>query len=118
AQIATVVSNVTNYSATLVLDEVDQRLKSGMTANASVIVQNAQNVLTLPNSVISRIGGASFVTLLARDGKTETRRAVQTGAVGDTTTEIMNGPNEGDHVARPHVRRTTGPAGAAAGARP
>ncbi|HXM56794.1 MAG TPA: biotin/lipoyl-binding protein, partial [Candidatus Dormibacteraeota bacterium] len=64
AQVATVVSNVTNYQATLVLDQVDQRLKSGMTANASVVVQNAQNVLTLPNSVISRIGGTSFVTLL------------------------------------------------------
>jgi HlyD family secretion protein len=115
AQVATVVSNVTNYQATLVLDQVDKRLKSGMTANASVIVQNAQNVLTLPNSVISRIGGASFVTLLAKDGKTETRQAVQTGAVGDTTTEITGGLNEGDRVVRPQLRTTTGANGAAGG---
>jgi hypothetical protein len=84
-----------------------------MTANASVVVQNAQSVLTLPNSVISRIGTASFVTLLARDGKTQTRQPVQTGAVGDTTTEITGGLNEGDRVVRPQLRTTTGTAGGA-----
>ena len=45
------------------VDQIDQRLKSGMTANANVVVQQAQNVLTLPNSVITRIGGAAFVTM-------------------------------------------------------
>jgi HlyD family secretion protein len=111
AQVATVVSNVTNYSATLVLDQVDQRLRSGMTANADVVVQNAQNVLTLPNSVISRIGTASFVTLLGRDGR-QTRTPVQTGAVGDTTTEVRSGLNEGDRVVRPQLRTGTGTGGA------
>lgn len=117
AQTATVVSNVVNYNATLVLDQVDQRLKSGMTANASVVVQQAQNVLVLPNNVITRIGGVAFVTLLGRDGKTETRQAVQTGAVGDTSTEIVSGVNEGDRVVRPQLRTTTTTgAGAAGGA--
>src|SRR5204862_219397 len=94
------------------LDQVDQRLKSGMTANANVVVQNQTGVLTLPNSVISRIGTASFVTLLGRDGKTETRQPIQTGAVGDTTTEITGGLNDGDRVVRPQLRTTTGTGGA------
>jgi HlyD family secretion protein len=115
ASTATVVSNVTNYYATLVLDQIDSRLKSGMTANANVTVQSATNVLTVPNSVITRIGGAAFVTLLGRDGK-QTRVPVQTGAAGDTFTEIRGGLNVGDRVVRPQLRAgTTGAAGAAGG---
>jgi HlyD family secretion protein len=112
---ATVISNVTNYYATLVVDQLDPRLKSGMTANATVVVQNAAGVLTLPNSVITRIGNAAFVTLLSRDGKTQTRQAIQTGTVGDTTTEITGGLNAGDRVVRPQLRTGTGAAGAAGG---
>jgi multidrug efflux pump subunit AcrA (membrane-fusion protein) len=107
AQTATVTSNVTNYAVTLLLDRIDSRLKAGMTANASVVVQQAQNVLTLPNSVITRIGGAAFVTLLGRDGQTQTRRPIQTGAVGDTATEIVGGLNQGDRVVRPSLRPGT-----------
>jgi len=117
AQIATVVSNVTNYAATLALDQVDQRLRSGMTANASVVVQQAQNVMVLPNSVITRTGGVAFVTLLGKDGKAQTRQRVQTGAVGDTMTEITSGLNLGDRVVRPQLRTTTGGASGAAGGR-
>jgi HlyD family secretion protein len=112
---ATVTSNVTNYNVTLVLDSIDSRLKSGMTANANVIVQQAANVLTLPNSVITHIGSAAFVTLLGRDGKTQTRTAVQTGAVGDTSTEITGGLNLGDRVVRPSLRTTGTGAGGAGG---
>jgi HlyD family secretion protein len=115
AQTATVTSNVTNYSVTLLLDQIDPRLKAGMTANTNVVVQAAQNVLTLPNSVITRIGGAAFVTLLGKDGKTQTRTPIQTGAVGDTATEIAGGLNQGDRVVRPTLR-TTGTAAGAAGA--
>jgi HlyD family secretion protein len=116
AQSGTVVSNVTNYYATLVLDNLDQRLKTGMTANANVVVQQAQNVLTVPNSVVTRLGTLSFVTLLGRDGKTQTRQAVQTGAVGDTSTEIMGGLNEGDRVVRPTLRTGAAAAGGAGAA--
>ena len=101
---STVVSNVTNYLVTLTLDQADERLKSGMTANTSVVVSEASNVLVLPNSAVTRIGGQSFVTLLGRDGKTETRVQVETGAVGDTSTEITSGLNLGDRVVLPQLR--------------
>lgn len=108
---ASVIQNVTNYYATLVIDQTDPRLKSGMTANASVIVQQANNVLMVPNTVISRVGGAAFVTLLSRDGKTQTRTQVQTGAAGDQSTEIVSGLDEGDKVVVPQLRTTTTPGG-------
>jgi HlyD family secretion protein len=103
---STVISNVTNYYATLVVDNLDPRLKSGMTANTSVIVQQAQGVIALRNTAITRIGQAAFVTLLGADGK-QTRQPVQLGAVGDQTTEIVSGVNVGDKVVIPQLRVPT-----------
>ncbi len=110
ANIATVVSNVTNYSTTLVLDSIDQRLKLGMTANVTVTVQQAANVLVLSNSAITRVAGTAFVTVLDKDGK-QARRQVQTGVVGDSTTEILSGLAQGDRVVLPQLRTTTGTTG-------
>jgi multidrug efflux pump subunit AcrA (membrane-fusion protein) len=112
---ATVISNVANYYATLVIDRLDQRLKSGMTANANVIVQQVAGVLTLPNSAITRLGTSSFVTLLDKNGTT-TRQPVQTGTVGDSTTEIVSGLNPGDRVVLPQLRTSTGGAAGGRGA--
>jgi HlyD family secretion protein len=101
---STVVSNVTNYYVTLNLDQPDQRLKSGMTANANVVVSQAADVLMVPNSAITRLGGQAYVTVLASDGKTRTRVPVQTGTVGDSTTEITSGLSEGQRVVLPQLR--------------
>jgi HlyD family secretion protein len=103
----TVVSNVTNYYVTLTLDQANQQLKSGMTANASVVVSQASDVLAVPNSAITRLGGQSYVTVLSRDGKSQTRVTVETGTVGDTSTEITSGLNPGDRVVLPQLRLPT-----------
>ena len=108
---ATVISNVTNYYATLVIDQLDSRLKPGMTANASVVVQQATNVLMLPNSAITRLGSVSFVNVLGKDGKTQTRQQIQTGATGDQSTEIVSGLSAGDRVVLPQLKAPTGAAG-------
>ena len=104
---ASVIQNVTNYYATLIIDQLDPRLKSGMTANASVVVQQASNVLMVRNTVLTRLGNMAFVTLLGKDGKTQTRQQVQIGAVGDQSTEIVSGLNEGDRVVVPQLKTQT-----------
>lgn len=101
---ATLVSNVTNYYVTLTLDQSDQRLKSGMTANANVVVSQASDVLMVPNSAITRLGGQSYVTVLSSDGKTQMRVPVETGTAGDSTTEITSGLSEGQRVVLPQLR--------------
>jgi multidrug efflux pump subunit AcrA (membrane-fusion protein) len=110
ASAASVISNVTNYYATLIVDRLDQRLKSGMTANAQVVVSQAANVLTVANSAITRLGGTSYVTVLGRDGKTQTRQPIQVGVVGDTTTEVTSGLTEGDRIVLPQLRVPAGQA--------
>ena len=104
---STVISNVTNYYVTLNLDELDPRLKSGMTANASVVVDQASNVLEVPNAAITRLGNQAYVTVLAADNRTQTRVPVQTGTVGDSSTEITSGLTEGERVVLPQLRLST-----------
>ena len=103
----TVSSNVVNYYVTLTLDRIDSQLKAGLTTNASIVTSSASNVLTVPNSALTRLGGASFVNVLGRDGK-EVRTRVTTGVVGDSTTEITQGLSAGDKVVLPQLRTTTG----------
>lgn len=107
---STVISNVVNYYVTLVLDQLDPRLKAGMTANVSVVVAQASNVLVVPNSAITRLGNITFVTVLSRDGRTQQRVPVQTGTVGDTSTEIVSGLQEGQRVMLPQLRLPSGAA--------
>jgi HlyD family secretion protein len=100
--IATLIQNVTNYLVTVSLDSVDQRLRSGMTAHAAVAVGEARQVLAVPSVAIQHSGGRSYVVVVHRDG-TQARVEVRTGLVGDTTTEVVSGLAEGDHVLVPDV---------------
>ena len=106
AATATVVSNVVNYNATMTLEQSDRRVKSGQTANVTVVVAQASNVLVVPNSAITRIGSRAFVTLLEAGGK-QVRTPVTLGVAGDTNTEVTNGVKDGDKVVLPQLRAST-----------
>ncbi|NUR61736.1 MAG: HlyD family efflux transporter periplasmic adaptor subunit [Catenulispora sp.] len=96
---ATVVSNVVEYGVTLQFTAGQQdlaALKPGQTASVSVVTDKVTNVLYVPSSSVTTVGGQSLVTVV--DGKTQTPTPVQVGVVGDTATEITSGLNEGDQV--------------------
>jgi len=103
---ATVVSNVVDYYATFVLNRSDPRLRTGMTANASVTVAQADNVIRVPNAAVHTTGGTTMVTVYSKGEQIPTE--VVTGLVGDSTTEIKAGLNEGDRVVLPSLRTGTG----------
>jgi multidrug efflux pump subunit AcrA (membrane-fusion protein) len=103
---ATVVSNVVDYYATFVLNRTDPRLRTGMTANASVTVAEADNVIRVPNAAVHTTGGTTMVTVYSNGEQVPTE--VVTGLVGDSTTEIKAGLNEGDRVVLPSLRTGTG----------
>jgi multidrug efflux pump subunit AcrA (membrane-fusion protein) len=106
ASSATVSSGVVNYYATISLDNGNPALKEGMTSNATVVVSNATNVLTVPNLAITRLGGQAYVNLYSNGQTTQT--AIETGVVGDTYTEVTSGLNAGDQVVIPTLRVPTG----------
>ena len=109
---STVTSNVVNYYVTLTLDSLDDRLKPGLTTNATVITARAANVLVVQNSAITRRGTTATVIVLT--GGKEVVTDVQTGVAGTSTTEITSGLKAGDRVVLPTTtttRTTTGTGG-------
>jgi HlyD family secretion protein len=100
--VATLIQDITNYLVTVNLDTLDPRLRSGMTAHASIAVGEARDVLAVPNIAIQHSGPAAYVTVVGRDG-TQHRVEIKTGVVGDSTTEVVSGLSEGDHVLLPAV---------------
>ncbi|HEY2204909.1 MAG TPA: hypothetical protein VGH99_10610 [Pseudonocardia sp.] len=105
------ISGVTNYYATVLLGETDPRLRSGMTAEAGVLVNQLDNVLSVPSSAVVKRDGRSMVNVPGPDGK-PVLREFQPGQVGDDRTQVLSGLGEGQTVLMPQP--TAPPAGAPA----
>ena len=71
-------------------------LYSGMSADASIIVLEHSDVLTVPSSAVHTLGTESFVYEL-KGGK-EVEHTVTIGAVGTTLTQITSGLKSGTEV--------------------
>ncbi|HEY8762100.1 MAG TPA: biotin/lipoyl-binding protein [Candidatus Dormibacteraeota bacterium] len=112
---STVSSNVVNYYVTLTLDSLDDRLKPGLTTNATVITARAANVLVVPNAAITHRGTTATVTVL--QGSKEVVTDVETGIAGSGTTEIISGLKAGDKVVLPTTATRTTTTGTGAGGR-
>lgn len=91
------ISSVINYYATVVLNETDPRLKDGLTAQARVITNQVQDVLTVPNSAVRKSGDQSTVTIIDANG-TQQQVRFQPGLVGDDRTQVISGLREGQEV--------------------
>jgi macrolide-specific efflux system membrane fusion protein len=92
---ATESDSVVSYDVTLNLDQTDSEVLSGMSASATVIVDQAAGV-TLPNDAVSGSGSESTVTL-DQDGK-RVERQVVVGLRGTSRTQIASGVQSGDQV--------------------
>ena len=94
----TVQNGANGYKTTIRLNAIDDRIKSGLTANATIITKQATSTLAVPTRAIITRGTENFV-LLSHDG-TFTEQKVETGiASADGYTEIISGLNEGDIIA-------------------
>lgn len=95
---ATVNQGVSSYRVVIQFKEKDDRIKTGMTANANIITTTKENVLAIPwNSVIAR-SGTSFVVVKNPDGTTSERQ-IQTGIRSGEMVEVVSGLTEGELVA-------------------
>lgn len=97
ATLPTSSSGVVSYDVTLRLDQLASGLKPGMTATAQVVVESVGNALNVASAAISGRGANASVTLV--QGARRVRRAVVTGVVGDSTTQLLGGVRAGDQVA-------------------
>jgi HlyD family secretion protein len=87
---------VVNYPVTVDLTPPFDGVKTGMTSNVSIIVDQRNNVLTVPNRAIRTQGRQKVVTVLFEGQQMQV--PVQTGLASDTATEITSGLKEGDVV--------------------
>jgi HlyD family secretion protein len=99
---ATSLSGVISYYVTVALNETDPRLRNGQTAQASVVTDELNDVLTVPSAAVRRQGNQSTVTVLGLNGPQTV--PFQPGVVGDDTTQVLSGLTAGDEVVVPSAR--------------
>jgi multidrug efflux pump subunit AcrA (membrane-fusion protein) len=84
----------------------DFQLREGLTVTVSIIVDERNDVLLVPNSAITSQGGQSYVQVVLPDGTME-ERLVTTGLSDWQVTEITDGLSEGEQVLVPQGSTTT-----------
>jgi HlyD family secretion protein len=97
----TTVQNVVTYTAVIDVPNADLKLKPGMTANVTVIAEQRENVLTVPNSAL-RFRPQTPRGVWKVDGEALTAVRIRPGLTDGVNTEVVSGElREGDQVATP-----------------
>ena len=92
-------TGVVTYLVTINIDTDDVTLRTGMTANASIIVEEIEEVIIVPNWAVrlNRESGQAFVNRLLPNNIIE-EVTVTTGLRNDQFSQILSGLQEGDVV--------------------
>jgi len=75
----------------------DVKVRSGYSANAEIILEHADSVLAIPESVLEFSGDSTYVYVMGPDG-TYTRRAVVTGLSDAVNVEVKSGVTASDRI--------------------
>ncbi len=99
----TVNQGVVTYNVWVTLAGTDKRLKTGMSAAATIVTAVARDVLLVPNSSIKTGNQGTYVQVMAAGSATPSDVAVEAGLAGSSQTVIKSGLKAGDVV----VTKTT-----------
>ena len=88
-----------SYLVRVCFDPTQAPLRSGMTANITIVTERRENVLLMPSRAISadRETGLFYVERLKDDGEIE-RVEVEIGIQDTTYTEVLRGMEDGDQL--------------------
>lgn len=120
---ATIQSGVVNYEVKVEVQPIEEvmqeqqgqipaaipedfQLREGLTVTVSIIVDQRNDILLVPNAAISTQGRQTYVQVVLPDGTIE-ERAIQTGISDWQYTEVTSGLSEGEQVAVPQGTATT-----------
>lgn len=93
----TIIDGVPVYETKVMFDSADSRIRSGMTAIATITIQEQKGVLAIPANLIYEENGTTVVFVMHDDKKE--MRVIQTGIRGsDSYREIISGLSEGETV--------------------
>lgn len=100
SQAETYVDGVPVYETKVLFKEVDDRIRSGLSATVSIETESRQNVLAIPSEFIDRDEKGQFVNVFVNgDEKQIEKRYITTGIRGaDSLVEILDGLKEGEIV--------------------
>ncbi|MFC2069174.1 efflux RND transporter periplasmic adaptor subunit [Chloroflexota bacterium] len=84
----------------------DFQLRQGLTAIVSIIVDQRNDVLLVPNGAIATQGQQTYVQVMSPDGTIE-ERSIMVGISDYQNTEVINGLNEGEEVVVPQGTSAT-----------
>jgi HlyD family secretion protein len=99
APTATMDAGIVSYLVRIIIGPTDLTLRSGLTANASIITEVRENVLMVPNQAISidPESGRKYVTKKTLTGVEKAE--IVTGLTTDLYSEVLSGLGDGDSVA-------------------
>lgn len=93
----TIVDGVSTYRVKFVFEEQNPGIRSGMTADITILAARKDDVLKIPARAVKGINGSSTVRVMR--GETVTDVPVRTGLRGsDSSIEVVEGLLEGDVV--------------------
>ncbi len=96
-RVGTLVSGVVNFNVTLELNNADEQVKPGMTAAVTILVQQLEDVLLVPNRAV-RLREGQRVVYVLRNGL-PTPVPIRLGATSETYSQVLEGDlREGDLV--------------------
>ena len=88
---------VVNFLVTIELMEMDEDVRSGMTAAVNMVVSNVEDVILIPNRAVRFMDGERVVYLL-KDGE-QVSVPIEIGSSSESFSEIIEGDlKEGDKV--------------------
>ncbi|MSU55125.1 MAG: efflux RND transporter periplasmic adaptor subunit [Candidatus Taylorbacteria bacterium] len=88
----TTIDGVSTYKTTLEFDVVDERIRSGMTANTTIVTASKTNVLSVPQRSVYEKNNKKFVGVM--EGKIISEHEITTGIRGSNgEVEILSGLN-------------------------
>ena len=123
--VGAVSQGVVNYNVKIAFDTQDERVKSGMSASAAIVVSNKQDVVVVPNSAIKIQGNNHYVDMVDKNtqpsgaqgitlAQAPTQQPIEIGASDDTSTEIVSGVSEGDKIVTKTITSSTATAASTA----
>jgi multidrug efflux pump subunit AcrA (membrane-fusion protein) len=93
----TLSQGVVTYPVSLSIDTRNQVLPAGLTASATIVIEEKSDVLVVPLRAVRRTGREQVVDVVGEDGRSASR-PVKTGVQNDQFVEITDGVQEGDQI--------------------
>ena len=106
-------SSAIYYNGLFDVPNADHRLRISMTAEVTIVLADAKDVLILPSSLVARKGPDGAAMVMAYDPKTEEPqpRRVEVGLNNNITAQVVSGLEEGEEVVSGGLVTVSRPAG-------